>query len=440
MTNNLNLTVTGTGDSLFVAHFPSEYSDALRKVADFINSCDVKITNLETNLSDFEYYASAYSGGTWLNTRRECLADLLKFGFNYFGNANNHAFDYSYNGLLSTIDCLDSQHLAHSGTGRGLEEAARPALLQINGCQVAVFAVDASFETASKAGLSTHATPARPGVNYLRHDTFFHIDDNDLRELQRIAEKTHINYNRESSIATGYKTPDPEGVYVFGNKTFTTNPDTPASKCNADDLKRITSAIAEAKKSCGYVFMLIHCHDNDNIREENPPAYLKEFAHACIDAGAAAIFGGGSHRLRPIEMYNGFPIFYSLGDFIYQGLKVEHLPADFMEKYHIDRFSTAEQALYARSRGNTVGLHCNKKNYQTVLPKLEYENGRLTSFTMLPIYLSFDRKDDMNGLPVIAPPAEAEEIYTLLQELSAPYGTKLSWDGHIISCASPVKS
>ena len=94
MANNSKLTVTGTGDSLFVSDLPKEYDDALRAVADFINSCDVKLTNLETNLSDFEYYAGAYSGGTWLNTRRACLDDLLRYGFNYYGNANNHAFDY----------------------------------------------------------------------------------------------------------------------------------------------------------------------------------------------------------------------------------------------------------------------------------------------------------------------------------------------------------
>ena len=98
------LTVTGTGDSLFLQEFPQEYDSAIRKVADFINSCDVKITNLETNFSDFEYFPGAYSGGTWLNTRRECLPSLLRFGFNCFGTANNHCFDYSYNGLLSTIE------------------------------------------------------------------------------------------------------------------------------------------------------------------------------------------------------------------------------------------------------------------------------------------------------------------------------------------------
>ena len=71
MAEHRQLTVTGTGDSLFVSDLPKEYDDGLRAVADFINTCDVKLTNLETNLSDFEYYAGAYSGGTWLNTRKK---------------------------------------------------------------------------------------------------------------------------------------------------------------------------------------------------------------------------------------------------------------------------------------------------------------------------------------------------------------------------------
>ena len=59
----------------------------------------------------------------------------------------------------------------------------------------------------------------------------------------------------------------------------------------------------------------------------------------------------------------------------------------------------------------------------------------MTSFALLPIYLNFDRKDDMNGLPIIAPPVEADEIAVLLQELSAPYGTHLQWDGKFITLA-----
>lgn len=427
------LTVTGTGDSLFVTEFPSEYASGLKEVADFIQTCDVKITNLETNLSDFEFYGNAYSGGTWLNTRRSCLDDLSKFGFNYYGNANNHAFDYSYQGLLSTIDTLDKHGFAHSGTGRSLEEASRPAILENNGQRIAIFAVDSSFENPSRAGKATKKLIARPGVNYLRHDTAYHVTEEEMNQLKAIAENTKINYSRNSSIATGFLTPDPEGYFFLKNLKFTTKQDAPETSCNAKDLARITSDIKKARETCDYVFLLIHCHDCDNVRTENPPAYLTEFCHACIDAGANAIFGGGCHRLRPIEMYKGFPIFYSLGDFIYQGLKVEHLPADFMEQYNIDIYSTAEQALFARSRGNTVGLHCNKKNYQTFLPKLEFEGGKLVSFGLLPLYLNFDKKDDMNGLPIIAQTEERAEILQLLNELSKPYGITLKDNGTLFT-------
>ena len=427
------LKVTGTGDSLFVYEFPDEYAASIGSVADFIKDCDIRITNLETILSDFEFFASAYSGGTWLNTRRSCITELLRYGFNYFGNANNHAFDYSYNGLLSTIDTLDMHGLAHSGTGLSLEEATRPAIIEAQGQKTAIFAVDASFELASKAGCATRKLKARPGVNYLRHETVFKIDEAEMESLRAIAAKTKINFTRDFSIATGYKTPDPEGYFAFGGKMFTVKDNVPRTRCNEADLKRITSAISKAKATSDYAFVLIHCHDDDGNRIENPPEYLREFAHACIGAGASAIFGGGCHRLRPMEMYNNAPIFYSLGDFIYQGLKVEHLPADFMEQYSIDIYSTAEQALFARSRGNKVGLHCNKKNYQTFLPKMLFEDGKLADISLLPVYLNFDRKDDMNGLPVAATDPEADEIFSLMRDLSAPYGVSLKMQGNLMT-------
>ena len=119
--NKQKLSVTGTGDSLFMAKFPEEYQTGIRSVADFIQSCDIKITNLETNLSDFDCFASAYSGGTWLNTRGANFPELLRFGFNYFGTANNHAMDYGFDGLLSTLRVLDQHGVAHSGTGTSQE-------------------------------------------------------------------------------------------------------------------------------------------------------------------------------------------------------------------------------------------------------------------------------------------------------------------------------
>jgi hypothetical protein len=43
-------------------------------------------------------------------------------------------------------------------------------------------------------------------------------------------------------------------------------------------------------------------------------------AHRLIDAGADIIFGGHSHRLQPLDMYRGRPVFYSLGNFVWPQL------------------------------------------------------------------------------------------------------------------------
>ena len=123
---------------------------------------------------------------------------------------------------------------------------------------------------------------------------------------------------------------------------------------------------------------------------------------------------------------------YSLGDFIYQGLVVEELPADFKEKFNIDINASAYEALMARAQGGGVGLHCFKNNYQSLLPKIDYENGVIKKITLAPLYLNFDKKDEYNGLPTIAKDNEAKEIYELITQLSNPYGTKFSFDGKYI--------
>ncbi len=420
------LTVTGTGDALFVAPFPEIYTEDLQGVADYIQSCDVRLTNLETNLSDFEYFGNAYSGGTWINTKRTYIDDLKKYGFDFYGNANNHAMDYGHNGLLSTVKTLDDNGLLHAGTGKSLSDAGKPAVFVRNGQKIAVLAVDASMNLASKAGNATNDIMARPGVNYLRHDTYYHVTEEQMAQLKAIAADTHINFTRNFNINTGFGTPDPQGQFVFGNTVFVTDRSKPNSACNEKDLARIVEDIKKAKAENDYVFVLVHCHDNDGTAVTNPPEYLRQFCHVCIDNGVSAVFGGGCHQLRGIEVYKNCPVFYSLGDFIYQGLRVEYLPADFMEQFGTDIYASAQKALFDRSRNNTVGLHLMKENYQTVLPKIEFENGVMKRLELQPIYLNFDAEDHRNGLPKIAVSEEAEQIISVVERLSAQYGTKFN--------------
>ncbi len=51
----------------------------------------------------------------------------------------------------------------------------------------------------------------------------------------------------------------------------------------------------------------------------SPEPYQLELAHVAIDAGAAAVIGSHPHVLQGIELYNGRPIIYSLGNFVFGG-------------------------------------------------------------------------------------------------------------------------
>lgn len=427
-----NLKVSATGDALFVADIPKEYDEDMKVVSGFIGQSDVRITNLETNISKFGDFPNQYSGGTWLNTEPEVFDDLTRYGFNYYGTANNHCMDYSYHGMLSTIDELDKRGLAHSGTGRSIEEASAPAVLKVDDKKIAIFAVTAQFNPASKAGYTTKTLKARPGVNYVGHETYYSVSPEMMESLKEIAKTTAINGQRDMNIKGGFTLPDPEGIFNFGGLLFCSDGTKKRTECDKKDKERIVNAIKEAKKVFDYVFILIHCHDIKIDRHEDVPEFLEELSRACIDAGADAMIGGGTHQLRAIEIYKNRPIFYSLGDFIYQGMRVPILPADFMMKYGVDINATGYEGLMARSKGGKIGLQAHRCNFMSVVPQMEYDGDKLVSISMMPTVAGFGRQGKMDGLPYHAKGQEGKEIFDELVKLSEQYGTEFIYEDDMI--------
>ena len=427
------LSISATGDSLFTADIPREYFDGdFIPVHDYIKDCDVKMTNLETNVMEFGDFPGSYSGGTWLNCTPSDFDDLTKFGFNYYSTANNHCMDYSYHGLLSTIDNLDKRGLAHSGTGKSLKEAGAPASLEVNGIKVGIISVDTSFNDCSKAGEETLTMKARPGVNYVGYNKYYPINEEQLEQLKSIAKTSKVNAYEELMVEGGFSLKAPDGIYKFGGTTFCYDGSKKKTECNKRDKARFIKTIEDAKKVYDYVFLAVHCHQIGDTKHEEVPDFLVELCHSAVDAGVSAVICNGTHQLRPLEIYNGAPIFYSLGDFIYQGMRVKYLPADFMVKYGIDINSTAWEGLMARSENNTKGLQVHKCNFMTVLPKMTFEDGKLKSLKMLPVVAGFRREGKMDGLPYLAKGDEAKEIFDVLSALSKPYGTSIEFNDGII--------
>lgn len=72
--------------------------------------------------------------------------------------------------------------------------------------------------------------------------------------------------------------------------------------------------IQKAQEACDYLVVYIHWGIE---RDEKPQDYQRALGKKFIDAGADLVIGSHPHVLQGVEYYNGKPICYSLGNFIF---------------------------------------------------------------------------------------------------------------------------
>lgn len=420
----MGIKICATGDSIKMDPYPKGYH-LPNNISDFISDADVRINNLEMVLSSYDCHASTFCGGTWLTSEISNLDELCMFNFNYFSFANNHTMDYSYGGLLSTLKALEERGLAYSGAGRDLKSASRYATVKTKAGKAGIIAITSTCDDAARAGDATSVIPARPGVNKLRHTEIYQVSLEHMRALEEIAVATKINGRIDNSKKGGY-TLSPPGVFQLGSLYFTVNEkEGKRTIPNPVDMKRVHDAILNAQKEVDYVIVCMHSHEIPGLTDDEPDYFIEEFARACIDWGASAIIGSGTHQLKAVELYKGKPIFYSIANFIFQADRIHHLPADYYEKYGISMEKTAVEALAERSCSGKRGLQADFHNYRAIIPMMEFEGDTLLSLVLKPIELGFEKSFELKGLPHDADEETTNEIFSRLNDLSRPYKTEM---------------
>ena len=424
---------TAAGDMIIQKPIYPGY-EGFGSLADFIKMGDARFFNLETTLNhEGETCASQFSGGTYIRTDPEILENIKPFGFNMTSANNNHALDFSYGGLLGTIDALDASGLVHAGLGRNLDQAAAPRYLETPNGRVALIAVNTSFDPSAMAGVQSPRVPGRPGINGLRIESYIELPQEDIDYIRQLAKETNINAEKEITRAEGYHPPLAANEAELGTMKFVTGSQRRyVSRVNNADLQRVKKAIFEAQLQADYIMVSVHSHQLSGSAKESPAEFLQQFAHECIDAGAHAILGHGPHLLRPIEVYKDCPIFYSLGDFILQLYNVPFAPEEFYAHNGLTSAATVHELLKKRSRDFTVGLMTDKRMFRSVIPYWETEGTKLTKMTLLPIAMYMDGNKSRQGLPYIS---SDPEICSYLAQMCVPFGTKITPNGDgTLSC------
>jgi poly-gamma-glutamate synthesis protein (capsule biosynthesis protein) len=114
-----------------------------------------------------------------------------------------------------------------------------------------------------------------------------------------------LDYN--SIVGAVNATEDSAGVAKFAIKPW-------AETDDEGDIERIKNAVKKAKTEADIVIVELHW----GVEYQAEPIQSQiNVAHAAIDSGADLIIGTHPHVVEGMETYNNVPIFYSLGNFIF---------------------------------------------------------------------------------------------------------------------------
>lgn len=406
-----------TGDAIITRKLSVYEESPFLQMIKIIRDADAAFTNLEMLLHNYESYPMHRSGGTYMRADPQMAEELAWAGFDMVSLANNHTGDYGVGGMRSTIKHTNKAGLVYAGAGESLAEAREARFLETANGRIALISCSSTFPDHSRAGKTRGDIPPRPGLSPLRHSRTYTITQTQMDQLVDLGKSLNIysdDFQPESRIRLLGDT------FILG--------DTPGieTTSNKEDLSEISSVVSNAKTLADITIVTIHAHERKGDITI-PADFVVEFAHKMIDAGADMVVGHGPHVLRGIEMYNGKPIFYSLGDFMFQNETLVRLPYENYERYNLGSNQHIGDFNSKRYKNDSVGFPSRPMVWESVIAVPVWENGAFTSITLHPLTLGFGQPRQIRGRPMLADEKLGKKIIKDLTELSEPFGTKVVW-------------
>lgn len=373
---------------------------------------DVAVGNCETLFHDYEFYPMHQSGGIYARSDPKLVPDLVWTGLDMVSLANNHAGDYGVEAMRLTQRYLDNAGIVHAGVGESLREAREARFLDTPQGRVALISVASTFPDHSRASRSRDDIPARPGLNPLRFSGWFGVSEQQIAGIAdalAAADVPIVRNGEELSFGLHFRVSDRHGV---------------RSEPSESDVKRIARVVRSAHSLADYVIVSLHAHETGG-RQEIPAEFIEIFARRMIDEGADVVMGHGPHVLRGIEIHRGKPIFYSLGNFVFQMDGTLRVPLENYVDYGLGGGS--EMGDFMARKHEVEGYAKNQAFWESVLAEVRWNGKALASVTLHPITLWQGERTIDRGRPTLVEPEHGRKIIGRLAELSRAYGTEIEW-------------
>lgn len=408
-------TLALAGDAIITQKLSTYRDPPFMRMLALIRGTDAAFTNLEMLFHDYEPYPMHESGGTYMRAEPALLKELVWAGFDLVSMANNHTGDYGVEGMRLTRRYVDAAGLVGAGVGENLPEAREARFLETADGRVALISVASTFSEHSAASRPRGAVRGRPGLNPLHFETLRVVTRDQLEQLRAALREIGLNVPRQGDTLRAFNqrfaVGEPPGVR--------TSPD-------AADVEEIAAVVRNAARLADYVIVTVHAHEGAG-RSSEPAQFLVTFARAMVDAGADLFVGHGPHVLRGIEIYQGKPVFYSLGDFIFQNETVLRLPDENYRPYALDESRGVADFNDARYANDTRGFPTQREIWESVVAVVRWRDKAVDGIELHPITLGFGKPRTVRGRPMLAEGELARKIIGDVTERSRPFGTTIEW-------------
>ncbi len=370
--------VTAVGDMIFNEKISGLPEPDHRNLLRLLREADVAYGNLEFSINEHPELQKPFYN---FRVGREFAWEVAATGINLVSLANNHALDFGKVGLEDTMKALEQSGITFAGAGRTLADARSPARKKIQG---------------QKTRLAL--------LSYMRYWT--------------------DRYRCADPAGPCLATINPAVILVAKEGGKAEAVEGPIE----DDVKAMEDDVVLAKRHNDVVLVSLHVHDVSHSRafgiQDVTPKNEEITFRRAVDAGADLVLGTGPHVLRGIEIYKGKPIFYSLGDFIYQYRTPTKIPADIVHQRDSEIERPPNVSFKDRRDPRQV--------MESVVVRMTMNAGKLRRIELVPV--TIDDAGPLYGVPRLANAKRGREIIELLQRLSAPYGTKIvskGWYGEV---------
>ncbi len=335
---------TAVGDAIWNRPISATKDPRLQSLFEVMRTSDLAFLNFEQVLADSGYPTVKDIA----KADPSIISEFTWAGVDLVSTANNHAMDFGPSGLETTRKVLTGAGIAFTGAGVNVAQAIKPVVIEKKGLKVALVALLVSPQFPQ---IGTAAEDNAPGVAPIH----------------------------------GAQIRQPDGKVVFAPWE--------------QDVARMQAAIAEARKTADLVAVSLHIHWGG--LEEIDATGKQLITHAAIDAGADIVLGHGPHVVNGIEHYKNKPIFYSIGNFVYQ--------------FNLDHY-----ALFPSTQDVIKRLQSDKRQYAATMARIILSRtGQFRRIEILPVGLT-DAGD-----PHFEADARAEDTLTRLTRLSAALGTTI---------------